>query len=251
MIFKQVKTSLLTIHDLDLSMAAKAVQCLSRRGSFAYVVTPNIDHMARLCELREEAAADQALLGIYQNADLCLCDSRILKRILSFAGHSIHSVVAGSDLTKYLFDQVLLPDDRVLVLGSEEQRIGRLRERYPDLSIEHINPSMGFIDKPQEVDQLVKCLLDKQYDYIFLAVGSPRQEVFAHKLKLAGIGRGVALCVGASINFLIGAEKRAPKIMQVLHLEWLYRMLQDPARLAKRYFMNALSLKKIYGRLKL
>ena len=250
MIFKTIKTPLMTMHDLDLPVAAKAVRYLSRREGFAYVVTPNIDHMSRLCDLSQRDDSADTLLPIYQNADLCLCDSRILKQVMAFSGHNIHSVVAGSDLTKYLFDHILSQEDHILVLGSEEDRIGRLCELYTHLSIDHINPSMGFIDKPKEVDELIGQLLEEGYDYIFLAVGSPRQEIFADKLKAAGVRTGVALCIGASVNFIIGAEKRAPKIMQILHLEWFYRMLQDPRRLVSRYFMNVLSLKKIYCSLK-
>ncbi|MGH1485107.1 MAG: WecB/TagA/CpsF family glycosyltransferase [Cellvibrionaceae bacterium] len=242
----KLKTTLVTFDQLDLTESISVIKVLRTEEKFSYVVTPNVDHLSRLCD-KDNA---EALLPIYQEADLCLCDSRIVAKLLQLAGHTIKAVVPGSDLTKQLFDTAIISDDKVLVLGGEEDRIQVLRDLHPQLSIQHINPSMGFIDKSEEVDALVAEIAEGQFDYIFLAVGSPRQEVFASMLKKAGLDHGVALCIGASINFLIGVEKRAPKIMQILHIEWLYRMLQDPKRLIKRYSMNAYYLPKIYSSFK-
>jgi UDP-N-acetyl-D-mannosaminuronic acid transferase (WecB/TagA/CpsF family) len=57
-------------------------------------------------------------------------------------------------------------------------------------------------------------------------------------LKVRGKARGLALCIGASINFLTGVERRAPKWMQRIGMEWLYRLVHDPVRLAKRYLVR-------------
>jgi exopolysaccharide biosynthesis WecB/TagA/CpsF family protein len=242
----KVETALIDFDNLDLVEAASKVKALSQSDQYSYVITPNIDHVARLCE--PEASA--SLLPIYRSADLCLCDSRILEKILKLAKREVKAVVPGSDLTQYLFENVLAEKDKILIFGGEEDKVNSLCELYPGLNIEHINPSMGFINKDDEVQKLISDIKGKDFNYLFLAVGSPRQEVFADKLKQAGVERGVSLCIGASINFLVGVEKRAPKIMQILHLEWLYRMLQDPARLIKRYASNASYLVKIYFCLK-
>lgn len=238
----KLSTALVDFDNLDVKAAAARIQSLSQQDDFSYVVTPNIDHMSRLCDSSES----EVLLPIYQEADLCLCDSRILEKLLKLTGHQLNAVVPGSDLTEYIFKHTLSDKDKVLVFGGEEERVSRLCDLYPHLSIEHINPSMGFINKDDEVASLVSTIAESEYHYIFLAVGSPRQEVFAAKLKQAKVRAGVALCIGASINFLVGVEKRAPKVMQMLHIEWLYRMLQDPKRLVKRYVQNACSLTKIY-----
>jgi UDP-N-acetyl-D-mannosaminuronic acid transferase (WecB/TagA/CpsF family) len=71
-----------------------------------------------------------------------------------------------------------------------------------------------------------------------LAIGSPQQEIIAQRLKERGIARGLALCVGASINFLTGIEKRAPLWMREAGLEWLYRLTKNPRRLWKRYLVR-------------
>ena len=76
------------------------------------------------------------------------------------------------------------------------------------------------------------------FRFCFLAIGSPQQEVIANKLRERGIARGLALCVGAAINYLTGSEQRAPLWMQKLGFEWLFRLLQHPRRLAYRYLVR-------------
>ena len=76
------------------------------------------------------------------------------------------------------------------------------------------------------------------FRFCFLAVGSPQQERLADLLKTRGHARGLALCVGGSINFLTGAERRSPGWMQRAGLEWLYRLLLNPPRMARRYLLR-------------
>jgi len=221
--------------------ALEKIKYLSASATFSYVVTPNIDHVARL----SSSSAGRVLYDIYLGAKLSLCDSHILEKLLRFKGKRIKEVIPGSTLTKYMFDHTLTKADTVLVIGVESHFIEKLRLLYPELNIEHINPSMGFIDKEKEVDDLLSQIQKINANYLFLSVGSPRQEILANKISSCeGVG-GVGLCVGASILFIVGAEKRAPHILQKLHLEWTYRILQDPKRLALRYFKNFLSLPKI------
>ena len=240
MVTDKVCTSLINFDNLGLVQAAEKVRILGQQPGFSYVVTPNIDHLSRLCRKSEKA-----LLPVYQGASLTLCDSRIINLLLKCVGKPVSSVVPGSDLTQYIFEHILDASNKILVVGGEEEKIKSLKQRYPFLNINHINPSMGFIHKEDEVADLIASIKSLQPEYIFLAVGSPRQEILAQKLVTQGISNGVALCVGASINFITGYEKRAPGWMQHLGLEWFYRMLQDPGRLVKRYSMNALYLPKI------
>jgi len=98
---------------------------------------------------------------------------------------------------------------------------------------------MGFIHDPQAVEDCLSFVeAHSPFRYCLLAVGSPQQEMLAHELQRRGIARGLALCIGASINFLTGSERRAPHWMQRCGLEWLYRLLQNPARLAYRYLVR-------------
>ena len=238
---KIVSTKLCDFHDLSLEQAALETQKLSQTTASEIVITPNIDHMARLVEQN-----DQQLMSIYQDASLCLCDSNILQKLLSFKGIAIQFVVPGSSLTEYLFANVLSGDDKVLIIGGDEYVIKMMRNKYSHLTLDHYNPPMGFINKPDEVTKTVDICIESQPDYIFLAVGSPRQELLAKKVADTNAITPVMLCIGASILFLVDQEKRAPLWVQKIHMEWFYRMMQDPGRLVKRYGGNFLSLAKIY-----
>jgi exopolysaccharide biosynthesis WecB/TagA/CpsF family protein len=224
--------------DMSLEEAAQKIKELSQAKAFSYVVTPNVDHLARIFD----KGIDQELISIYQEADMSLCDSKILEKMLKIKGKDIKEAVPGSTLTEYLFSNTIVPEDKVLIIGVNDKYINHLRRSFPTLNIKHINPSMGFINKREEVEELIAFIRDSQANYIFLSVGSPRQEVLASKIKRDNKASGVALCVGASVLFMVGAEKRAPVFIQNLHLEWLYRMWQNPKRLSPRYFKNFIKL---------
>lgn len=239
---KQFHANQLIFDDLTIVQAAERIKTLSIQNEFNYIVTPNIDHMGRILKNNES----DILLSVYKNAGLCLCDSKILSLLLKWKYQVNINVVPGSTLTKLLFDEYLEPTDSILIIGGNNNVIEKLRVIYPALMFDHINPSMGFIENDSEVESLIKYTKSKSYNYIFLAVGSPQQETFTYKLYEHGINNGIALCIGASILFLTGKEKRAPKLFQAFYLEWFYRFLQNPKKLGKRYFNNFLQLKNIY-----
>lgn len=237
----KIITGLVTFDNLTLKQAINQTVALSETTGSDYVVTPNIDHLSRL--VTNEATK---LKPIYDNASLSLCDSRVLEKLLKIKDHSVKEVIPGSTLTQVLFDEVLTPQSNILVVGGNDNVINNLRSKYIKLTINHYNPPMGFMNKPEQVQTTLKHIQNSNAQYVFLAVGSPRQELLAKMIKDQNLINGVALCIGASILFLVGEEKRAPMLLQQLHLEWAYRMMQDPTRLVKRYFDNFLHLKKVY-----
>ncbi|GBL04856.1 WecB/TagA/CpsF family glycosyltransferase [Glaciecola sp. KUL10] len=237
---KTLNTNICKLHDIDMAATMDYVFDNSNKNQYEYIVTPNIDHLARLVDA--ESATKYKML--YDKAALCICDSRILKKLIKAKYSQDMSVVPGSDLTANLFNDERLIAKRVLIFGGENSVYEEFKTQYNLPDMHHINPSMGFINKPDEVSKLVDKVKQIRPDIIFLAVGSPRQEEFAFKLT-SELKHGVALCIGASILFLTGDEKRAPKIMQKLSLEWLHRMFSD-TRLFKRYLSNARSLVRIY-----
>ena len=91
-------------------------------------------------------------------------------------------------------------------------------------------------------------MIDHPSRFIFFAVGSPQQEIVAQTVKATGKATGLGFCIGASIDFLTGTEVRAPVWMQNTSLEWLYRLLQDPKRMWKRYLLKGPRIFAIYAR---
>jgi N-acetylglucosaminyldiphosphoundecaprenol N-acetyl-beta-D-mannosaminyltransferase len=242
---EKINTKICQLDNIDTETALMRVQSMSRTEKLNVVVTPNIDHLTRLCD--SEVNVD--FEAIYQQCDLCLCDSNVFEKLLRIKGKKVKEVIPGSTLTAKLFAGILSSDDSVLIIGGEDSVISRLRELYPKLIIDHYNPPMGFIQNEGEVEKTLQYAENSGANYFFLAIGSPRQEIIAKKLKDREKVKGVALCIGASILFIVGEEHRAPKFFQSLHLEWFYRMIQSPARLAPRYVKNFLALPGIFRHL--
>jgi exopolysaccharide biosynthesis WecB/TagA/CpsF family protein len=103
----------------------------------------------------------------------------------------------------------------------------------------HYDPPMGFDRDPVTLGQAVEFVLANPARFIFLAVGSPRQERLAEEIQATGRATGVGLCIGASLDFLAGATPRAPGWMQRAGIEWLHRLCRDPKRLARRYLLDS------------
>jgi N-acetylglucosaminyldiphosphoundecaprenol N-acetyl-beta-D-mannosaminyltransferase len=199
---------------------------------FGYVVTPNVDHLIRFHD-------DPGFRALYAEAAYVLLDSRFLSHLFRLTKALHVRVCTGSDLTAQLFARVISSEDRVVLIGGSSEHAAYLALQYGLTSLQHFNPPMGFISNPTEVEKCVRFIeACSPFRFCFLAVGAPQQEELANILRARGIARGMALCIGASVNFLTGVEKRAPGWMQRTGLEWLYRLAQDPGRLAKRYLVR-------------
>ena len=208
---------------------------------FGYVVTPNVDHLIRYHE-------DPDFRSLYAAADFSLLDSRFAARLMRlFKGLKL-PVCPGSDLTATLFDRVIQPDDPIVLIGGGPEHAAQLAATYGLRCIRHHNPPMGFIRDPTAIEACLTFIEQASpFRFCFIAVGSPQQERLAKLLRERGLARGLALCVGASLNYLTGHERRAPRWMQSLSLEWLYRLAQDPRRLWSRYLLRG---PRIFGYLR-
>jgi exopolysaccharide biosynthesis WecB/TagA/CpsF family protein len=199
---------------------------------YGFVVTPNIDHMIRFHE-------DAQFRDCYQAASFVLLDSRFAAGlVMLFKGVKL-PVCTGSDLTLALLSRTVQPSDRIVLIGGSEEQAAQITARFGLANVRHYNPPMGFIKDPAAVEECLQFIeASGPFRFCFLAVGCPQQEVLAERLQARGIARGLALCVGASLNFVVGREQRAPVWMQRLALEWLFRLMQDPKRLARRYLVR-------------
>ena len=217
--------------DLDVAGSAAWIDGRSADAPFGYVVTPNADHLVRL-------SRNPALRPLYTGAMLCLMDSRVVARAAGLLGLAPPSVTTGSDLTAALLSQHLRPQERVTIIGVRDQHLAELVRRTGIATPAHYDPPMGFDQDPTEMARAVRFVLDHPARYVFLAVGSPRQEQLAAAIVATGVATGSGLCIGASLEFLAGAIPRAPGLMQKAGIEWLHRLMVDPRRLSRRYLVD-------------
>jgi len=200
-------------------------------GDFKYVVTPNVHHVVKM---QDDPSTMQPL---YERAWRVFCDSRVLSRLARFRGRTL-PVIPGSDLTAQLIARAAELRLKIAIIGSTVAACAVLIEKYPGLDFVVHTPPMGFIKSEHEIRRCVEFVVDNQAPLIFLAVGMPQQEILASRIADHPQARGVALCIGASIDFLTGKQKRAPVWVQKAGLEWLYRLLSDPRRFASRYLIE-------------
>lgn len=211
--------------------AARRVATRARQlGPFAYVATPNVDHMVRVDRQPD-------LLRLYDDAWLNLCDSRFLE---SFANASYIDLPAapGADVVESLFRQHIHATEPVVVIGGTQVMIDRLRKQFAHLDIRWFDAPAGLVDDAGARAACVQFIRANPAPFVFLAVGSPQQELIAHAARLAGDCMGVAVCCGASLEFLTGTATRAPQWMRDRGLEWLHRLASEPGRLWKRYLVD-------------
>jgi exopolysaccharide biosynthesis WecB/TagA/CpsF family protein len=219
------------VDDLDLPQFLSVAATFGQRR-YAYAVTPNVDHLIRFHE-------DPGFRALYRSAEFVLMDSRFMVRVLRLWKGVRLRVCTGADLTAGLLAKVVKPSDRIVLIGGAAHQAERLAALHGLQNVRHHNPPMGFINDPIAVEKCLRFIESHApFRFCFLAVGSPQQEYIAQQLLARGVAQGLALCVGASLNFVTGAEKRAPVWIQKLSLEWLHRLMQNPRRMARRYLVR-------------
>lgn len=207
---------------------------------YAYVVTPNVQHVV-------EVHRDPKLRKLYDDATLCVCDSRILRFLARLAGIRLQ-LIAGSDLVEALFANVIRSGETVAVIGGSEALLLRLQARFPDLLFQHFVPPMGLRHNLEARRSAATFIATSGARFSLLAVGAPQQEMIAWEARELPNASGVALCIGAGLDFLIGEQKRAPTQLQRLNLEWAHRLATNPRRLWRRYLVDGLEIFPIYIR---
>ena len=202
-----------------------------------YVVTPNVDHTVLLRE-------NSHLVSAYRAADLVLPDGFPVVVASWFLGKPIPERIAGSDLLPALFDAAdQIAPLRVFLLGAApgvaKRAADRIHARWSGVEVvDTYCPPLGFEYDPEECEHILDQVRQTRPDILVVGLGAPKQEIWAH-LHRRELEASVVLCVGATIDFLAGTRSRAPRWMQRYGMEWLFRLLSEPRRLAGRYARDA------------
>jgi N-acetylglucosaminyldiphosphoundecaprenol N-acetyl-beta-D-mannosaminyltransferase len=230
-----VKIGSIAIDALGLNEALDVIEELVARGKGGMVFTPNVDHIV-------VAEDDATFRAAYQDADLSLVDGTPLMWAARLLGSPLPEKVSGSDLVRPLAARAAMRGWRVYLLGGRPGVAAQAKEilerDYPGLRIVGtscplIDLSMG-IDEQQDVLDAIRAA---KPDLLFLALGAPKQEIWAHRIRNV-VGPAVMLGIGASLDFVTGAARRSPQWMSAIGLEWLYRLAQEPDRLWRRYLLR-------------
>lgn len=230
------------VNACGMQEALDEVERLLTLGQNAYVVAVNVDVIMKIEQ-------DPALKEIADRADLVIVDGKPLVWIAKKQKLPIREKVSGSDLIPLLVKIAAEKGYSVFLLGGQEGVAERAKENllrvYPNLSVAGTYaPPVGFEEDGEELDKIDRIILKARPDILLACLGCPKQEKFVYEHR-ARYGAGVSICAGATVDFLAGNVKRAPKWMSNCGLEWLYRFFREPKRLFKRYFVDDMKIFKL------
>lgn len=209
---------------------------LLKRLDKGVLLTPNVDDLMK--HQRDELFHKCAL-----NADFVVCDSKIVFLAAKFLGTPLKEAIPGSSFFPAFCDYHKNDDTKIFLLGAKEgvadiakekinKRIGR------DIVVGTYSPPFGFEKDEKECTHIVDILKKTSANVILVGLGNPKQTkwIFKYRDQLPNID--VFLALGATIDFEAGNIKRAPKIFQKFAMEWFYRLIKEPRRMYRRYFID-------------
>jgi N-acetylglucosaminyldiphosphoundecaprenol N-acetyl-beta-D-mannosaminyltransferase len=218
------------------------------KGHFSKVVCIANVHMLI------EAHQDPVFASVLRNADLVSPDGMPLVWMLKLMGVPRQDRVAGMDVLLALGKLASAEGVSIFFLGSQDAILKRMRVRlerdFPDLQIAGMEP-LPFRPLTQAEDEaIIRKLNDSKAGLVLVSLGCPKQEFWMaqHKNKV----RAVMIGLGGAFPVYAGIHKRAPRFVQTLGLEWLYRLAQEPRRLWGRYSRTMpvfvwLACKQLFG----
>lgn len=233
------------IHDRTLRIAPTARAALLaevsdrlRAGRGFALATLNLDHLEKL-------RRDPAFLDAYAGHDLVVADGNPVVWLSRLAKVPVE-LMPGADLIEPLARIAAETGTPLALVGSTEDALARaeegLRARVPGVKIvARIAPPMGFAPLGDYGTDVIKALEASGAGLCFLALGAPKQEVFAARAHAALPHLGFA-SIGAGLDFIAGRQRRAPLWMRRIAMEWLWRLLTDPRRMTLRYMRCSLIL---------
>jgi N-acetylglucosaminyldiphosphoundecaprenol N-acetyl-beta-D-mannosaminyltransferase len=207
------------------------------REGCRFVVTPNVDHAVVL-------QTNERLRRVYDDAHLVLADGIPLVLASKLLRTPLPERVAGSELVPSLF--AAIAHDRRLrcfLLGAAPGVADRaaqvIHARWPGIHVVGTySPPLGFERDPEEEKKILDLVAAAEPELLVIGLGAPKQELWVHR-HFQALPCKVALCVGATIDFIAGEKRQAPVWMRRSGLEWLHRMISEPRRLAGRYAKDA------------
>jgi N-acetylglucosaminyldiphosphoundecaprenol N-acetyl-beta-D-mannosaminyltransferase len=216
---------------LDAITLGETVQLCMDAVERGELLEVGVVNAAKIVKMRGDAALRDAVTGcdvIVADGQSVVWASRVLRQALP-------ERVAGIDLFQRLLYMAELQGRSVYFLGARAEVLERMTERiraqHPGLRIAGSHHGYYADDQAPAVADAIK---GSGADLLFLGMTSPKKEVFVATYG-ARTGAKVVHGVGGSFDVLAGVVKRAPRIWQRLGCEWLYRALQEPRRLGRRY----------------
>ena len=195
------------------------------------IATLNLDHVVKL-------RRDTAFRDAYSAQTHVTADGNPIVWLSRLAGQEV-SLVPGSELVEPMAAHAARAGVSVALFGATEASLAaaadELVRRHPGLDVVlRLAPPMGFDPTGPGADAAIEKIAASGAGLVYLALGAPKQEIFAARAQTRLPGTGF-LSIGAGLDFISGAQVRAPKFVRAVAGEWLWRLAGNPRRLAARY----------------
>ena len=209
---------------------------LNSQLSTKLVATLNVDFVANAVRGWPFGGNDE-LWGYLKTADLVTADGMPIVLLSKLMRDPLPERVTGADMVPAICRRCAEEGLSVYVLGGDKDIVEAAFEKLREINgrevrIAGIDPA--FIKLDQDQPEIVDRINAAKPDVLFVALGNPKQELWMGRNR-AKLDVGVMIGIGGTFNFIAGKVKRAPKWMQRCGLEWIYRILQEPGRLWRRY----------------
>ncbi len=235
---RRIEVGGVPIDHVDFTSALDQARDALAGSRLFQVTTVNLDFVAR-------AQSDRSLREIYRRGDLNVADGAPVVWLARLLGAAIPGRVAGADLVPALLAHAAADGRSVFLLGGENGvaalAAARLRELHPTLQVSGTyEPPRAPVESMNNAEILAR-IAETQPDLLLVALGNPKQErwIDMHRDQLPV---KVAIGVGCVLDLIAGRQTRAPRWMQAAGLEWAFRLLHEPTRLAGRYGTDAVWL---------
>ncbi len=213
-------------------------------GCARLIATLNVDFMVNSLGYFFATPRHPELLEILRSASIVTADGFPVVWLSHFFGQPLQERVTGADLVPALSKACAQHNYSIYLLGGRqiaaEAAANRLLADSPSLHVAGIECPMVYTEgdeatRYQEDDEaIVQRINEAKADVLFIGLGNPKQEQWFHRNRHR-LNVPISIGIGGTFEFLAGSVKRAPKWVQHLNLEWVYRISQDPKRLWKRY----------------
>lgn len=223
------------IDPVTLPQAIDRIVELARTSEGGTVFTPNADHIVVASENSDFRAA-------YEQVSLSLVDGTPVFWMSRLLRMGLPEKVSGSDLFEPLVARLAREGLSIFLLGGgpgvAELAARNLIAKFEGLKIVGLGaPRMAGDGRLEEEQTWLGKIAEARPDVVFVACGAPKSELFSARVKNI-LAPSVLVCVGASIDFAAGTMKRAPQWISRIGLEWAYRLIKEPRRLAVRYLIR-------------
>jgi N-acetylglucosaminyldiphosphoundecaprenol N-acetyl-beta-D-mannosaminyltransferase len=221
--------------DTPEAVVGHATGVATRTNMLAYVVTANLDHVATL-------ARSQTFVEAYKGAAARTLDGMPLVWVARRKGERTARRITGHDLLECVIKRSdactrLFALCATKAIGERFQSVAQNRGLHPE-QVGFVVPPIGFEHDPEQTARILEAIVQHGTTHLILGIGAPKSEIWCHMnaSRLPGV---LALCVGEAVSVFAGCASRAPAFMQRSGLEWLFRLLHEPRRLAWRYLVRS------------